>query len=55
MEELLKEIIEGVETYNNMKNNMKYFKGKGSKAYVIRRIDLLRDELLKLKKGIVKD
>lgn len=52
MEELLKEIIEGKEAYDKSNKNRYYTKGKGSKAYIVRRIDLLRDQLLELKQSL---
>ena len=52
MEELLKEIIEGKKAYDAYKNSVFTLKGKGSKAYLIRRIDLLRDRLLALKQSL---
>lgn len=53
----LDEIDEGLNFYLEFKSERKYWttKGKGSKSYVIRRIDLLRDNLLELKKQIKED
>ena len=52
MEKLLKEIIEGKKAYEKAKNGYVYLHGKGSKQYVIKRIDLLREQLLELKKEL---
>ena len=52
MEELLKEIIEAKEIYYNWNKNSAWNRGKGSKAYLVRRIDLLRDQLLELKQSL---
>ena len=57
MEKLLKEIIEGKKAYEDFKKKKRtigYYipdiRGKGSKQYVIKRLDLLREQLLELKK-----
>jgi hypothetical protein len=50
MEQLLKEILKGVKEYNP--HCYPAIKGIGSKAYIYKRIDLLREELLELKKSI---
>lgn len=54
MEELLKEILEGKQILDKEQNgyNSKLIKGKGSKAYIVKRIDLLRKKLLELKKTL---
>lgn len=59
MEKLLKEIIDGKKAYEDFKKEKKtidYYipdkRGKGSKQYVIKRIDLLREQLLELKKEL---
>ena len=54
MEELLKEIIEGKKVYDK-ENNHGYTlgnRGIGSKSYMIKRIDLLREKLLEIKKEL---
>ena len=55
MEELLKEILEGKREYD--KNQKRPYaeqvsRGKGTKLYLIKRIDLLREKLLEMKKEI---
>ena len=52
MEELLKEIIKGKKEYEQGARNSALNKGIGSKAYVIKRIDLLREQLLEIKKDL---
>lgn len=52
MEELLKEIQQGVKEYKNNDYNYDLIKGKGSKSYITKRIDLLREKLLELKKSL---
>lgn len=56
MEKLLKEIIEGKKAYD-VEKKKKYcdqaYRGKGTKQYVIKRIDLLREQLLELKKELM--
>lgn len=52
MEELLKEIQQGVKEYKNNTYNHDLNKGKGSKSYITKRIDLLREKLLELKKSL---
>lgn len=57
MEKLLKEIIEGKKAYEDHKKEKKKGwlpdkRGKGTKQYVIKRIDLLREQLLELKKEL---
>lgn len=56
MEDILKEIIEGIKEYKiNEKRpyNMQVSRGKGTKSYVIKRIDFLREKLLDMKKEII--
>lgn len=55
MEKLLREIIEGQEAYRL--NKVKHYidqvsRGKGTKLYLTKRIDLLREQLLNIKKGL---
>lgn len=55
MEELLKEIIEGKREYE--KNQKRPYadqvaRGKGTKLYLTKRIDLLREKLLDIKKEL---
>ena len=55
MEQLLREIIEGQKAYRL--NNARPYKdqvsrGKGTKLYLTRRIHLLREQLLNIKKGL---
>ena len=59
MEKLLKEIIDGKKAYEDFLKERKksqYWisnkQGKGSKQYIIKRIDLLREQLLELKKEL---
>lgn len=52
MEKLLKEIQEGIKEYAKYNNNYSFIKGKGSKAYITKRIDILREELLQIKKDL---
>ena len=55
MEELLKEIIEGKKEYNKNKNrpyDQQISRGKGTKLYLTKRIDLLREKLLEIKKEL---
>lgn len=55
MEELLKEIIEGKEAIDKLRSQQQWWsdtRGKGTKAYVTKRIDLLREMLLEMKKGL---
>ena len=55
MEKLLKEIIEGKKAYD-IEQKKRYseqaYRGKGTKQYIIKRIDLLREQLLELKKEL---
>lgn len=56
MEKLLKEIIEGMESWETEQNKRfceQACRGKGTKQYVIKRIDLLREQLLELKKELM--
>lgn len=57
MEELLREIIEGRKAYK-LNQARPYSdqvsRGKGTKLYVTKRIDLLREQLLNIKKEINK-
>ena len=55
MEELLKEIIEGKKAYrlNQAKPYTEQIaRGKGTKLYLTKRIDLLREKLLEMKKEL---
>jgi hypothetical protein len=55
MEELLKEIIEGKKEYEiNQKRpySEQIARGKGTKLYLTKRIDLLRERLLDIKKNL---
>lgn len=56
MEELLKEIIKGKKELDKRKKGDYYMyadnKGIGTKSYVTKRIDLLREQLLEMKKEI---
>ena len=52
MEKLLKEIINGIKKYEKRENRWECIKGVGSKSYIIKRIDLLREELLDIKKSL---
>lgn len=55
MEKLLKEIIEGMKAYDSEQKKRyseRVSRGKGTKQYVIKRIDLLREQLLELKKEL---
>ena len=51
---ILKQIDDGYKERKKMQKAYTYIdaRGKGSKSYLIRRIDLLRDELLRLKKSL---
>ena len=55
MEEDMKEIIKGYEQFKK-EQKKNYFdrasRGIGTKSYVIKRIDLLREKLLQMKKEI---
>ena len=56
MEELLKEIINGYETYKKEKKKdylERAARGIGTKFYITKRIDLLRKQLLNIKKEII--
>jgi len=57
MEKLLQEIIDGTNTYkeNHSEVYHEVSRGIGTKAYVIKRIDLLREQLLELKKDIINE
>lgn len=50
--DLAKEIEKAYKALKNSDFNRDYEKGDKSKAYCLRRIDLLRDELLEMKKNI---
>ena len=55
MEQLLREIIEGQKAYKINKAKPCTFqvsRGKGTKLYLTKRIDLLREQLLNIKKGL---
>lgn len=53
MEQLLEEIIRGAEILDKKEgHNWQLERGIGSKAYVVKRIDLLREQLLELKKSL---
>ena len=55
MEEELKEIIKGYEVYKKERKKDwidRASRGIGTKSYVIKRIDLLREKLLQMKKEI---
>lgn len=52
MQELLQEILEGTEQYKLSNCNRNLSRGIGSKSYIIKRIDLLREKLLELKKDL---
>ena len=56
MKELLNDIEKGIEERNKLQKENKYYitdvQGKGSKAYIIKRIDLLREKLLEVKKEL---
>ena len=51
MEQLLKEILEGTKEYKGIYVSNR---GKGTKAYIVKRIDLLREQLLELKKKFIR-
>lgn len=55
MEQLLKEILEGKKAYR-LNQARPYLdqvsRGKGTKMYLTKRIDLLREQLLELKKEL---
>lgn len=56
MEELLKEIIDGKKIYDIEKRKVysaRVSRGKGTKQYVIKRINLLREQLLEMKKEVL--
>lgn len=56
MENLLKEIIEGKKEYEQNKKRpyaQQVSRGKGTKLYITKRIDLLREKLLEIKKDLV--
>ena len=63
IQEIAKEIIESLEErkkgtghYNFVTGEIDYYekaRGKGTKQYTIRRIDILQDELKQMKKDIV--
>lgn len=58
MEQLLKEILQGEKAYRLNQDkpySEQVSRGKGTKLYVTRRIDLLREKLLELKKELQKD
>lgn len=50
MEQLLREIIEGQKAYRLNKDQVS--RGKGTKLYLTKRIDLLREQLLNIKKEL---
>lgn len=55
MEQLLREIIEGQKAYKINKARTytdQVSRGKGTKLYLTKRIDLLREQLLDIKKGL---
>jgi len=56
MKELLDDIEKGIEERNKLQKETKHnytdVQGKGSKAYIIKRIDLLREKLLEVKKEL---
>ena len=55
MEQLLREIIEGQKAYRLNKTRPytdQVSRGKGTKSYLTKRIDLLREQLLNIKKGL---
>ena len=56
MKELLNDIEKGIEERKKLQKDNKYYytdvQGKGSKAYIIKRIDLLREKLLEVKKEL---
>ena len=56
MKELLNDIEKGIEEINKLQKENKYYikdvQGKGIKAYIIKRIDLLRKKLLEVKKEL---
>ena len=52
MQELLQEILDGTEQYKLSNCNRSWSRGIGSKSYIIKRIDLLREKLLELKKDL---
>ncbi len=55
MEKLIKEILEGKKAYD-IEQKKSYTeragRGKGTKQYIIKRIDLVREQLLELKKEL---
>ena len=58
MEEDIKEIIKGFEAYKKEQKKDwidRTGRGIGTKSYVIKRIDLLREKLLEIKKEINND
>lgn len=57
MKKLLEEIIEGKKSYDIEKRknySSRASRGIGTKQYIIKRIDLLREQLLELKKEVIK-
>jgi hypothetical protein len=52
MKELINEIENGIKEYNKLTTGYNCVKGIGSKAYITKRIDLLREKLLELKKNL---
>ena len=52
MKELLQEILDGTEQYKASNCNRSWSRGIGSKSYIIKRIDLLREKLLELKREL---
>ena len=56
MKELLNDIEKGIEERNKLQKGKEWYitevKGKGSKAYITKRIDLLREKLLEVKKEL---
>lgn len=60
MEKMLREIRNGIRKREHIKiktgrNYVYGVKGIGSKAYIIKRIDFVRDELLEMKKELIKE
>ncbi len=51
MKDLLNEIEQGLKEYEKCKHGWGVH-GKGSKSYVTKRIDLLREKLLDIKKSL---
>lgn len=52
MQELLQEILDGTEQYKASNCNSSWSRGIGSKSYIVKRIDLLREKLLELKRDL---